>query len=258
MEDSEVYVGHENVCDSPYLWLSSLFYLKGGFTCHFISSIHTLWFTVIHHSLQLLWNDSLPYKSLSHKLKHFYPIYPYVLVCIFPYLTQLHVPCISSHRQVLQTLPMQDLLVKSLISCTLTALVRKYYISSDRNQTPTQSILKRTLFAPTTRKSRQGYCWGQVNRDLDTTTTLSPSALLLCLWISFSPPAKWLCVMQGTWRRSFYCYIFTGLPTEKKQIFNLQPEWKIMPWVLVGSHAHPGHEGMGHCTKKKDQLETHR
>lgn len=66
--------------------------------------------------------------------------------------------------KVLQTLPMQDLLVKSLISCTLTALVRKYYISSDRNQTPTQSILKRTLFAPTTRKSRQGYCWGQVEQ----------------------------------------------------------------------------------------------
>ena len=87
--------------ECPWLtvpWLSSLSYLKGGFTCYFISSIHTLWFTVICHSLQLLWNDSLPCKFLSHKLKHFYPVYPYVLVCIFPNLTQLYFPCISSHR----------------------------------------------------------------------------------------------------------------------------------------------------------------
>lgn len=122
-----------------------------------------------------------PYKSLSHKLNHFYPVSQGVLVYIFPNLIQLlYYCCISSHGLSItnpcNTKVSQDLPVKSLRSHMLTALVRKLSISSGRNLTPTQSSLKTTLFAHITKKGR-GIAGEKWNRDLDT-ATLCP--FLLC------------------------------------------------------------------------------
>lgn len=124
VEGSAKYVSHE------YWWLTIpltvISSIPQSVTCPFISSIHMVWFIVIYYSLQLLWNDSFPCKSLSHKLRHFYLVSPNVLVCISPISIQLlYFPWISSHK-LLQTLPMQDLLVMSLISHILTALFRKH------------------------------------------------------------------------------------------------------------------------------------
>lgn len=150
-----------NVCDSQHLWLSSLHYLKGGFTCHFISSIHTLWFIGICHSLQLLWNDSFPYKSLSHKLKHFYPIYPYVLVCIFPNLTQLYFPCISSHRLTI-TKPSYARLAGKVFDKPYTNGISQEVLHFKWQKSNSNSIKPKKDFTCSHKKEGQGYNWGQV------------------------------------------------------------------------------------------------
>lgn len=161
MERSADYVEHQRLWLTTPLTIVSFRYLKGGFTCHFISPIHTLWLIVICHSLQLLWNDSFPYMSLSHKLKHFYPIYPYVLVCIFPNLTQLHFPCVSSHRLSI-TNPSYARLAGKVFDKPYTNCISQEVLHFKWQKSNSNSIKPKKDFMCSRNKEGQGYRWGQV------------------------------------------------------------------------------------------------
>lgn len=121
---------------------------------------------------------------------------------------------------------MQDLLVMSLISNILAALVRKYYVSSDRNLTPIQSSQKRTWFAYVARKYR-GIAGDKWNRVLTQPQSVLPcfASLLVDFILSY-------CQKDFNQARNMEEEIlllhtprFTNI---EERIFNLQAEWKIL------------------------------
>lgn len=158
----------------PLTGISSIPQRQFCLSFHIINS--HVWFIVICHSLQLLWNDSFPYKSFSHKLIHFHPVSPYALVCIFPNSTQLYFPCISSHRLSITNFPYARLagnvFDKQYISCiSQEVLCFKWQKSNPNSIKP-----KKDLICLCSEKV-QGYSWRQMEQGLDTATICPP---LLC------------------------------------------------------------------------------
>lgn len=110
--------------DSQHLWLSSIFQLKAHFICHFRSSVHMVWLTVTHHSLQLLQNDS-PSQVCFPQTQTFYRICQEVSSLCFSKFDPVVIFSLHAFPQTITNVPCERLTGNAFDKPYTTVLVRK-------------------------------------------------------------------------------------------------------------------------------------
>lgn len=187
-----------------------------------------VWFIVIYYSLQLLWNDSFPCKSLSHKLRHFLSCFPICVSLYFPNFNPVVICSLNFFPQTI-TNPPYARLASNVFDKPYTNCIIQEALNFKRQKLNSDSVKnkKDSIFSHS-KEGQQCIAGGKCISDLDLVPTLFLLVLRPCLWISLSTTAEGLSAMWGRWRKQSSCYMFTSLSAERKRFFNLQLEWKIL------------------------------